>query len=337
MTQLSDWKLQLPPVDHFKRLPSKVSLNRTLRRADGGELQMGVPFFWFNPEWHRYAVERCQFVEQAVTRQGVIVSALHRDLSQDDVQQVGDSSKRMVPHRADRAGLIYRDLVETSVIELRLMTMPNRFGGYVYEPTQWSRWKNVEQLAHPIAASAMTFPPEWHSLDDIDRKVQQLRMLSKAAIVLSLDLQHAPVVLPRLVNSGLDGVMIRTSCDPLTALQQTNELCQSHGLSLWTWLIAERSLSPEDCVKCFAFGASGIAIDPLCNRVLSEGETLGLSSSDLASIRMGYASENSSSERFCQAAEFVIGELVSCTSGLLQACGASSLDQLSMANLQPIH
>ncbi len=254
--------LRLPPVDQFRRLPSQVSLHRTLRRADGGELEMSVPFFWFNPEWHRYAVERCQLVEQAVTRQGVLTSALHRDLSQDDAQPVGNTKKRLVPHRPDRAGLIHRDLVEAAVIELRLLAMPNRFGGFTYESTQWSRWKNVEQLAHPIAASAMTFPPEWHSLVDVSRKVEQLRMLSRAAIVLSLDLQHADTILPQLVNAGLDGVMIRTGGDPLAAIQHTTELCRIHGLSLWIWLIAEQSLSPEDCIKCLAFGASGIAIDP---------------------------------------------------------------------------
>ncbi len=336
-SQLSDWKLRLPPVDQFRRLPSQVSLHRTLRRADDGVLEMSVPFFWFNPQWHRYAVDRCQAVEQAVTRQGVLVSALHRDLSQDDIQPVGNTTKRIVPHRPDRAGLIHRDLVEAAVIELRLLTTPNRFGGFTYESTQWSRWKNVEQLAHPIAASAMTFPPEWHSLAVVNRKVEQLRMLGNAAIVLSLDWQHASTLLPQLVNAGLDGVMIRTQCDPLATLQQATELCHAHGLSLWIWLIPEQTLSPEDCIKCLAFGASGIAIDPLCNRILNEGETLGLSASDLAAIRMGYASENSSSERFSQAAEFAIGELVSCTRGWLQACGASSLDQLSQSNLQPLH
>ena len=87
-------------------MPSQVSLQRTLRRADGGVLDLSSPFFWFDPAWHRYAVERCQLVEQAVSRQGVLVSALHRDLSQDDSQPVGDMTKRIVPHRPDRAGLI---------------------------------------------------------------------------------------------------------------------------------------------------------------------------------------------------------------------------------------
>ena len=223
------------------------------------------------------------------------------------------------------------------MIELRLLTVPNAFGGLTYEGTQWSRWKNLEQLAHPIAASAMTFPPEWRSLADVGRKVEQLRMLGNAAIVLSVDLEHVSNVLPQLVDAGLDGVMIRTSGDPLAALQFTTDLCHSHGLSLWVWLIAEQALTPEDCIKCLAMGASGIAIDPLCNRILAEGETLGMSSSDLAAMRMGYGTEVASSDRFAQAAAFAVGELVSRTRGLLQACGASSLEQLSQANLQPLH
>ncbi len=335
-TRLNDWTLRRPPIDQFTRLPAQVSLHGVWTRADGKPFERPTPFFWFDPAWHRYPIARCQVVEQAVAAQGVLVSALHRDLSCDDTPTTDSASHRIATHRPDRAGLSYCDLTESAVIDLRLLSTPDSRGGLTYEQSQWSRWLPHDPAMPPIATSAMLFPPEWRTLADVKQKVTQLRLLGQAAIVLSADVEHLALVLPHLVDAGLDGLIIRTSGDPLEALQLATQLCQVHRMQLWKWLVASEPLSAEDYVKCLALGASAIAIDWLANTVLAEGETVGLSPAELEAVRFGYTMVGNSQERFNQAAEQVIGSYAAQIRGLIQRCGVGSLTALNSASLQAV-
>ena len=241
--------------------------------ASGNSMELPLPFFWFDPPWHLVHIEKCRTFAHAFAASGIVVAALHRDFHDDNDVKSSSFLPRLAPHRSDRAGWIFRDFESASVIDLRLAPTRDDNGRFAYHPAQLNRWRNCEEdRSHDAVESIdmMTFPPDWKSLDGMCSKVAQLRKLSDAAIFVSIDEAHAALMLPAAKSADVDGVIIRVEGDPLGTIVRARQHIDAwkRPRSTALWIVTSEQLSPADCVKCFAMGASGLSVDLLCNDLL---------------------------------------------------------------------
>jgi hypothetical protein len=330
---LKDWRLRLPSCDRFVRSPISTLPQTTITKASGGSIELATPFFWFDPAWYLMDVERCALVANAISACGVVVSALHSDLTQDTAPESLSFSPRMIPHRCDRAGLTHRDFSTASIIELRMVPSRDAHGRFAYPINQLLRWSNQEESQVDLSIDAMTFPPEWKSLDDMVHKVGQLRRLSSAAVFLSFDAFHLPVMLPAALKARVDGIIVRVNEDPLKLIVAARKLIdESQEASFPLWISPSIAMSAEDYVKCFALGADGIAVDSMCNSFLHGSNQLELTTSERAARSFGMPSAANIDQRVHGLARQMIDRFVSDVCGHAHSCG---VDRLS--NLCPVH
>jgi hypothetical protein len=292
--RLKDYRLQPPVCDRFERLPSDTSLSVSIAKANGGVIELALPFFWFDPGWHFASIERCRQVADAFSASGIVVSALHCDLCRQDSDERLTISRRMAPHRNDRAGWTYDDFENASIIDLRITPQRDEYGRFAYHPSQLERWQQSSTTEAADAGSfvnAMPFPPDWNCLDDMASKVVQLRRLSDAAIFVSFDALYFSTMIPAAIGAAVDGVIATTSADPLDVIMRSrsllDEIRSSHQPALW--IATDRRLTAEECVKCFALGASGLSIDAMCNDLFAKVHPSQISIGDWVDEVRGHA------------------------------------------------
>ncbi|MGV3483377.1 MAG: hypothetical protein ACO1RT_03035 [Planctomycetaceae bacterium] len=235
-----------------------------------------MPFFWYDPPWHLVDIDRARDMAWEMAAAGVVVAALHRDLSASDESDASSFLPRMAPHRCDRAGWIYRDCQSASILELRLVLPRDRDGAFAYHARQLTRWRHLIDAGTEDAfgrSDAMSFPPDWSDLDGMAAKVIQLRRLSTAAVFVSFDALDIDTLLPVALAADVDGVIVTVEDDPVQTIVQARDRLQKterpHRPELW--IATRQSLPPEEAVKCLALGATGLGIDAVCNDYLWNG------------------------------------------------------------------
>lgn len=316
--RLDHFRLRLPACDQFVRSLVETKLNSSIGLATGKSIELPLPFFLFDPPWHLVPIEKCRVASLAFAANGIIVSALHRDLSKDGEVNAPSFLPRLAPHRCDRAGWTFRDFESVSVIDLRLVPTRDNIGRFAYHAAQLNRWRNPEEdRSHDSIESidAMTFPPDWKNIDDMCHKVAQLRRLSDAAIFVSIDEVHQPLMLPAAQTADVDGVIIRVDGDPLQTIigarQQIDSWKQARPIALW--IVSSQQLSAEDSVKCFAMGATGLSVDLIGNDLLFQNH-----------LRMETAVDQ------------VIGEFANAVRGYANSCDVARITDLRPELVVPI-
>jgi len=303
-------------------------------RFTGSPIDLATPFFWFDPAWHLVDVERAAIVSTALAASGILVSALHRDLAQTDELTAVACEPRMIPHRCDRAGLIHQDFRAASVIDLRLALNRDAHGRFAYPPSQLRRWANQEETPGDFSIDAMTFPPDWRSLDDMSIKVGQLRRLSSAAVFVSLDAFNLPTIWPSIAKANIDGMILRLSGDPLATTMEARQLIHaSNGAAIQLWIATDRELSAEDCVKCFAMGANGIAVDAMCNGFLHKNDQFEMTTAERAARSFGYGGGVETDQRIFETARKMASRFVADVCGYAHSCGVDRLSSLCPTHL----
>lgn len=329
----------------------------TASAAGPAAAQLALPFYWHDPTWYSASPAHCRAVAGAVGCCGVTVGMGESDLGQEEVAgaAVGISSPpgmpqgirdgveerswpRMAIHRCDRAGWTLDDCQSAQVIELRLGMERSAGGGYEYEPRRFERW-------HPAAMAGMgnggapvplLFPPEWSELSMLGAKVAQLRSLSDAAVYVSCDESQIGLVLPAVCAGDADGILVRYHDDPVLALRRCREI-----LSRWTgptrprvWL-SGGELSVEEMVKCFALGASAIAIDATCDPWLTGEEC-----ARLFPTQHGFSNHAAmvakAQQRIREMVREQIGSHCEELAALLQSLMVTSVDELGEEHLIPV-
>lgn len=309
--RLEHFHLRQPACDRFQRWPVETGLQVSIAKATGDAVELPRPFFWFDAAWHSLAIEQAENLAKEMAAGGIVVAALHRDLSQSDDSDASTFPLRMAPHRCDRAGWSYRDCQSAAIIELRMMPSRDSSGRFAYHTTQLARWRNRDpnESTDEDQGDAMTFPPDWQSLDDMAVKVVQLRRLSDAAIFVSFDTSARAHMLPAALAAGVDGVIAIVDGDPVETITRCREMIaqsqSTHPPALW--IATKQRISPEDAVKCFALGASGLAVDALCDDYLANGSR----------------------------AEMYVGPWSQRVRGLARSCGVDRLTSLRAEHLIP--
>ena len=308
--RLDNFRVRLPACDQFVRSCVDTKLGTSVRLATGKSIEFPLPFFWFDPPWHLVPIEKCRTFAHAFAASGIVVSSLHRDLAADEENKTAWFLPRLAPHRCDRAGWTFRDFESASVIDLRLAPIRDEIGRFAYHPAQLNRWRNFEEdRSHDAvdATDAMTFPPDWKNVDSMCSKVGQLRRLSDAAIFVSIDEVHAPVMLLAAKAADVDGVIIRVEGDPLQTIVRARQQIDSwkRPISTALWVVTSEQLSPVDCVKCFAMGASGLSVDLICNDLLFQNHL-----------------------RLEAAVNQVVGELADSVRGYANSCNVAQITDL---------
>jgi hypothetical protein len=342
--RLDGWQFSVPACDRFIRPKANTDLaltvvKQSIEQRAGESLALPLTLFWFDPPWHLANVERSRDVSRAMAEAGIVVSALHRDLSQRDDCDASVFAPRMAPHRCDRAGWIHRDFENVSIIDLRMTPTRNSEGRYAYESSQLQRWKNVEdeQNDEPNrGVNALLFPPDWRTLSDMTMKISQLRRLSDAAVFVSCDAANLTSMLPAIVSAKAEGVIVRTVGDPASSIIAARKLldgCEA-DTTMQLWIALDQSLSPADQVKCFALGANALSVDSMCNDfLLNEDQSRSLA--NRAAYGLGFRPTGDHYEVIRQSARDLVVSLAEQIRGYANSCGVERLGDLTPEHLKP--
>lgn len=320
-----------------------------------------LPFYWHDPTWYSANAAHCRAVASAVSCCGVTIGMGESDLGQEEVpgaaagigspprmpggmpQGIHDgieegSWPRMAIHRCDRAGWTLDDCQSARVIELRLGMERSAGRGYEYEPRRFERWHPAAMVGMGNAGAPvpLLFPPEWSELSMLGAKVAQLRSLSDAAVYVSCDESQIELVLPAVCAGDAEGILVRYQDDPVLALRRCREILRG-----WTgptrprvWLRGGE-LSVEEMVKCFALGASAIAIDAICDPWLTSEEC-----TRLFPTQHGFSNHAAmvakAQQRIMEMVRERIGSHCEELAALLRSLMVTSVDQLGEDHLIPV-
>jgi len=311
-----------------------TSLATTVPRSHGEPVSLPSPLLWFDPPWYRIDVDSCLFLADALTKVGITVACGQRDLFQQDDVDFRDF-RRMVAHRCDRSGLLYKDLRDATIVDVRLIQMRDRHGRFAYPINQLRRWANQEETQVDMSIDAMLFPPEWISLDDMTAKIAQLRRLSGASVSVSIDECCMAEMLPPILRARADMLVIRTSGDPVASIVQAKQMLNaSGGGEIPLWIVPTLPLSAEDCVKCFAMGASGIAIDAMFTDALMHLDDMARTTAQRAAISFGGSVESDESDRIVELVDRVVKRFIDDVSGFAHSCGVGKMSELNESHVR---
>lgn len=277
---------------------------KSIHRIDGIEVPLELPLFWYDPPWGSLSYQQADWLAAAVAEQNVVVSALRRDLSDEETpilhspqQEESDEEPetpldretyylpRMVPYRPERYGLLRDDFDNARVIDVRLTVHRDHSGRFAYSPDQIQRWEATPDDAPHAGGGyvpAGTFPPDVVSLKQLGRKLDQLRALSPgAAVFVSIPPFRLEEELSGVLAARPDGIILRmdrTELEPLQLAALTRrarrlmKVGDAGKLPLW---VVPGPITPDDAAKLVALGAAGVAIDhwcaPLVEEVLESG------------------------------------------------------------------
>ena len=107
--------------------------------------------------------------------------------------------------------------------------------------------------------------------------------------------------------ADVDGVIIRVEGDPVETIVRARQQIDSwkRPISTALWVVTSEQLSPVDCVKCFAMGASGLSVDLICNDLLFQNHL-----------------------RLEAAVNQVVGELADSVRGYANSCNVAQITDL---------
>lgn len=369
--RLEDYRFAPPPIDRFVRSPSQSWLRVRAIRESGIGLEPGkpgdgsgwlpIPFFWHDPPWYVASPAHARAVAQAVAGCGVTIGVSQSDLGEEPASgaagsgaagnaapagtsSLGASSviasgaggelhwSRLVPQRCDRAGWTLDDCQMAKVIEVRLGMGRGQRGGYEYEERQYQRW-------HPAAAGGvppvpLLFPPEWGDLSMVGAKVRQLRVLGEAAVYFSCAESQVDRLLPEVVSGGGDGVIVRCEGDPAAMLVRCGRVLDRIpiGQRPRVW-VSGPGLEVEDAVKCFALGASGVAIDSICNAWLTDEAMAKAFATQPSGFGFGGSAGKNQQQKFLDAIRERLIGMCDRLAAILQSLIVRSIEELEPGHL----
>lgn len=330
-----------PPANTPWTGPPKEASSRTIQRADGVEIELDLPLFWYDPPWEAVPTDSADVIATAVGQLGVIVSALRSDLSTldgesgfheplvneaDGQSNVDAYLSRIVPYRPERYGLSDRDFDGARIVDVRLTMNRCSSGRFAFSPQQVERWEATPEDA-PLAGGgwvpAASFPPDVGTFDDLRFKFGQLRLLApNAAVVVSLNSHRLVTELGAVLRNSPDGVILRLDELQLSGLELARTVQQtrrwmdeqnSEHVPLW---IVPGEVSVDDVVKLIALGASAVAVDSWCDEIIDQAIALQNSSTS----SRGYPSLSASHDRqLVDLIELELGDQTERVSGLLHS------------------
>ncbi len=287
----------LPPVIDTPWVGApEDDLSTTIARADGEQIAIGLPLFWYDPPWSQIGIEAANVIAATVARQGVTVSALRSDLSspdgepdlhqamadetEDSSQSQADFLPRMIPYRPERYGLCGFDFDGASIVDVRLAMRRDVAGRFAFTPDEIERWE-ATSADSPLAGGgwvpAASFPPDVDGLQNLGGKLRQLRKLAQnAAVLVSISPHRLNTDLPAVLANQPDGVVLRfdelnlTGLELAHAVQQTRRMMEDQQcghLPLW---IVPGMITVDDAAKLMALGATAVAIDSWCKELIDE-------------------------------------------------------------------
>lgn len=292
-----------------------------IARADGVDVTIDLPLFWYDPPWCHVASERADILATAVGLSNVLVSAMRSDLAGPDrepkfhAQERRDAEHdeaegsrvaidRIVPYRPERYGLSVADLDSAKVIDVRLTMTRDAFGRFAFSPSQIERWE-ATPTSEPLAGGgwvpAATFPPDVVSIKHLSQKFDQLRRLSpQAAVLASIFPYRIEEELPDILAAQPDGLILRLDEMTLDGLQlaavtqRARKMMNEAGASSVPLWIVPGAITPDDAVKLISLGASAIAVDDWCDPLVAEAAQLQQSTFS----RLGYSAPSHGDEEY---------------------------------------
>jgi hypothetical protein len=283
-----------------------------MKRSDGSSVPLESPLFWNSPDWYQTDADTADMVASAVACEGVLVSALKKDLEAPDEpvalleKQTADSPSnsqseylpRIVPYRPERYGFSAEDFDGARIIDVRLRVCGDWSGRFAYSAGQIDRWEGDPDGDPPAGGSwapAATFPPDVVSIDHLAAKFAQLHVLSPdAAIFVSITPHRMDAEIPKLLTTKPDGIILDLSELPLSGMElgqltrharRLLAAANAPGLPLW---IIPGEITADDAVKLVVLGATGIAIDHWCLDLIEAAEETVRTS---PAARLGHGSQ----------------------------------------------
>lgn len=289
--RLSNLHLLPPPKSGIWAANQLFSATRSITRRDQTTVPIEAPLFWYDPPWIRLPTDLAGRLAYAVADLDVIVSALHRDVSEesktcelflpienDDNNGAPQFLPRMTPYRAERYGFSTTDFDQASIVDVRLSSSPDISGRIAYSPEQMERWERTPEDS-PIGGggyvAASSFPADVVSLKQARVKLDQLRILAPtAAVFVSIGPYRLEEEIAAALVSKPDGIIVRIDQGEIEGIQlaalvhRARDLMDQHrsaGIPLW---VVPGQISPRDAAKLIALGASAVAIDAWCNPLI---------------------------------------------------------------------
>ena len=282
----------LPPLTTGAWAPSQLHPpTRSITRRDGNPVELELPLFWYEPPWVQLPVELAGPLATAVANLDVVVSALHRDLSDgsetselflpiesDDDANQAQFLPRMTPYRAERYGFLPEDFDNTLIIEMRLAPNRDPSGRLAYSPEQMERWERPPE-GSPIAGggyvAAGSFPADVVTLTQARTKLDQLRRLAPSAATF---VSIGPYRLQEQIAAALvpipDGIIIRMDQPEIEGIQlaalvhRARALMDEQGFVEAPLWVVPGEVTSRDVAKLIALGASAVAIDAWCHPLI---------------------------------------------------------------------
>lgn len=335
-------------------------------KQEDGRGWLPIPFFWHDPPWYVASPAHARAVAQAVAGCGVTIGVNQSDLGEEPASGAAGSGaagsgaagnaspggtsslgastlgasgagdvlhwSRLVPQRCDRAGWTLDDCQMAKVIEVRLGMGRGQRGGYEYDPRQYQRWHPA--VAGGVPPVPLLFPPEWGDLSMVGAKVRQLRVLGDAAVYFSCDELQVDRLLPEVVAGGGDGVIVRSKGDPAAMLVRCGRVLDRIpiGQRPRVW-VSGPELDVDDAVKCFALGASGVAIDSICNAWLTD-EAMGKAfATQPSGFGFGGSAGKSQQQKFLDAIRERLIGMCDRLAAILQSLMVRSVEELGPGHL----
>ncbi|OYP32161.1 hypothetical protein [Rhodopirellula sp. MGV] len=272
-----------------------ASPKRVIRRVDDTNVSIALPLFWYDPPWIDLPPIIAARLAASVANMDVTVSALHRDLTDDDDQTgelfqpiEGDDPltasapprylPRMTPYRIERYGFVSQDFDHAQVIDVRLSPSRDSSGRFAYSPGQMQRWER-SPADSPISGggyvAASTFPADIITVEQAKTKLEQLRRLAPtAAVFISITSYRLEEELSAAIAAHPDGLILRLDETEFEGLQLagivsgTREFLRRKKLSHLPLWVVPGEITVDDVSKLIALGASAVAIDSWCAPLL---------------------------------------------------------------------
>lgn len=335
-------------------------------KHEDGRGWLPIPFFWHDPPWYVASPAHARAVAQAVAGCGVTIGVNQSDLGEEPASGAAGSSaagnaspagaslglaslgnatrsgsmsgaggeihwSRLVPQRCDRAGWTLDDCQMAKVIEVRLGMGRGQRGGYEYDPRQYQRWHPAAGGMPPVP---LLFPPEWGDLSMVGAKVRQLRVLGDAAVYFSCDESQVERLLPEVVTGGGDGVIVRCEGDPAAMLVRCGRALDRIpiGQRPRVW-VSGPELDVDDAVKCFALGASGVAIDSICNAWLTDEAMAKAFATQPSGFGFGGSAGKNQQQKFLDAIRDRLIGMCDRLAAILQSLMVRSIEELGPSDL----
>jgi hypothetical protein len=168
----------------------------------------------------------------------------------------------------------------------------------------------------------------------VGAKVRQLRVLGDAAVYFSCDESQVERLLPEVVTGGGDGVIVRCEGDPAAMLVRCGRVLDRIpiGQRPRVW-VSGPELDVDDAVKCFALGASGVAIDSICNAWLTDEAMAKAFATQPSGFGFGGSAGKNQQQKFLDAIRDRLIGMCDRLAAILQSLMVRSIEELGPGEL----